>query len=89
MEQFFAQEIKNFWEDGIMKSPGKRQGLPSGTVVKNMPANPLDARDVGLIPGLGRFSGGASDNPLQYYLENSMDRRTWWAMVHRVAKSWT
>ena len=29
-------------------------------------------------------------NPLQYsYLENPMDRRAWWATVHRVAKSWT
>ena len=90
LEQFFPQEIKNFWEDGILKSPEKWQGLPSGTVVKNMPANPQDARDVGLIPGLGRFSGVGSDNPLQYScLENPMDRRAWWAMVHRVAESWT
>ena len=28
--------------------------------------------------------------PLQYScLENSMDRRAWWAAVHRVLKSWT
>ena len=27
--------------------------------------------------------------PLQYScLENPMDRGTWWAIVHRVAKSW-
>ena len=26
-------------------------GFPSGTVVKNLPANPEDARDSGLIPG--------------------------------------
>ena len=49
---------------------------PKWHSVKNMPANPQDARGVGLIPGLGRFSGGASDNPRQYsYLENPMDRR--------------
>ena len=29
-------------------------GFPGGTVVKNMPANAGDARDVGSIPGMGR-----------------------------------
>ena len=28
-----------------------------GTVVKNLPANAGDARDLGLIPGWGRSSG--------------------------------
>ena len=29
-------------------------------------------------------------NPFQYScLENSMDKGTWWSMVHGVAKSWT
>ena len=27
-------------------------------MVKNLPANAEDVRDVGLIPGSGRFSGG-------------------------------
>ena len=35
-------------------------------VVKNPPVNSGDIRDVGLIPGLGRFPGGDSGNPLQY-----------------------
>ena len=44
-------------------------------LVKNLPANTGDARDVGLIPGLGRFPGIGNGNPLQYScLENSMDR---------------
>ena len=44
-------------------------------VVKNPPANAGDARDVGLIPGSGRFPGGGHGNPLQYScLENPMDR---------------
>ena len=30
-----------------------RPGFPDGTVVKNLPANAGDTRDVGLIPGLG------------------------------------
>ena len=43
---------------------------------------------LGSIPGSGRFPGGGHGN--QYScLENPMDRETWWAMVHRVAKSWT
>ena len=29
-------------------------GLPSGAVIKNTPANAGDAKDTGLIPGLGR-----------------------------------
>jgi len=46
------------------------------------------ARDTSLIPGLGRSPGGGHNNPLQYlYLENPMDRGTWRATVHRVAKS--
>ena len=35
-------------------------------VVKNLPVNPGDVRDVGSIPGLGRFPGGGHGNPLQY-----------------------
>ena len=37
-------------------------GLPGGSVVKNLPASAEDARDVGLIPGSGRFPGGGSGN---------------------------
>ena len=34
--------------------------------------------------------GGGPGNPLQCsYLENPMDRGTWWAKIHSVAKSWT
>ena len=44
-------------------------------VVKNLPANEGDVRDVGLIPGLGRFPGGGNGNSFQYScLENPMDR---------------
>ena len=58
-------------------------------VVKNAPAN-VDVRDAGLIPGLGRSPGGGLGNSLWYLcLENPMDRRTWRAIVHRVAKSQT
>ena len=59
-------------------------------VVKNLPANSGDARDVGLIHGLGRSCGGGNGNPIQYScVENSMDRGAWWATVHGVIESQT
>ena len=40
-------------------------------MVKNLPANGGDTRDVGLIPGLGKSPGGGNDIPLWYScLEN-------------------
>ena len=43
------------------------------------------AGDVGSIPGLGSSPGEGNGNPLQYaYLENSMSRGAWQAMVHGV-----
>ena len=35
-------------------------------VVKNLPANAGDLRDVGLIPRFGRSLGEGNGNPLQY-----------------------
>ena len=59
-------------------------------MVKNLPANAGDIRDVGLTPGWGRSPGGGHGNPLQYScLENPIDRGAWWAIVHGVAKSQT
>ena len=47
-------------------------GLPGGSVVKNLTANP---GDVGSVPGLERSPGGGHGNPLQYSCpDNSMDR---------------
>ena len=46
-------------------------------VVKNSTANVGDARDMGSIPGSGRYPGGGHSNPLQYScLENPVDRGT-------------
>ena len=59
-------------------------------VVKNLPANAGDLRDVSSIPVSGRSPGGGHGNPLQYScLENPMDRGAWWASVHRVEMSQT
>ena len=44
-------------------------------VVKNLPANAGDIRDVGSIPELGKSPGEGHGNSLQYTcLENPMDR---------------
>ena len=62
-------------------------GFPSGSVVKNLPAN---AADSGWIPGSGRSPGGGNSNLLQYLcLENPTDSGAWWATVHELAKCWT
>ena len=54
-------------------------------MVKNLPAN---AGDPGSTPGSGRSPGEGNGYPLQYScLENSMDRRAWWAIVRGVTKS--
>ena len=59
-------------------------------MVKNSLANAGDARETGLIPGSGRSPAIGNGNPLQYsFLENSMDRGSWWATVHGGANSWT
>ena len=63
-------------------------GFPSGTGVKNPPADAGDTRDVGSIPGSGRFPGVGNGNPLQYScLKNPTDRGAWWTTVHGVAES--
>ena len=52
-------------------------------VVKNLPANAGDIRDMGSIPGLGQSPGEGNSNPLQYScMDNPMDRGAWWATVH-------
>ena len=64
-------------------------GFPGGSVVKNLPANVEDVRDVGSIPGSRRSPGRGHSNPLQYScLENLLDRGAWWATVHGVANRW-
>ena len=53
-------------------------------MIKIMPANIREARDMGLISG----SGGGNSNPFQYsFQENPMSKGAWRATVHGVAKS--
>ena len=49
-------------------------------------ASVYNVRDLGSIPGLGRFPGEGNGNPLQYYscLENPMDGGAWSMGLQRV-----
>ena len=59
-------------------------GFSGGTVIKNLPSNAGDARDVGLIPESGRSPREGSDNLFQYSsLRNPMDKRAWWLQSMR------
>ena len=58
-------------------------------MVKNPSANVGDVRDTGLIPGLGRSSGGGHGNPLQYScLESPMEEEPG-GLQSMGSKSWT
>ena len=58
----FLSENPNTWSSVVL-------------LVKNLPANAGDVRDVGLIPGLRRSPGGGNGTPLQYFCwENPVDR---------------
>ena len=58
-------------------------------VVKNLPTNAGDLRNIGSIPGSGRYPGEGHGNPLQYSCrENPMLRGVCQATAEGVAKSW-
>ena len=88
-----AQEgRRELWDIGrdiwVWSTSGR--GLPSCSVVKNLPAKTRDAGDLGSTPGSGRSPGEGNGSPLQYScLENPVNRGAWWATVHRISKSWT
>ena len=57
-------------------------------VVKNLPTNAGELREVSLIPQSGRSPGGGYSTRLQYSCpENSMNRGAWQATVQGVAES--
>ena len=59
-------------------------------VVKNLPANAGNSRDVSSIPGSGRsLEEGLATHSSILCLENPMDRGAWQATVHGVTKSQT
>ena len=78
---------------GDVNRPKPSVTFPSGAsqmalVVKNLPTDARDTRDVGSNPGSGRSPGRGNGHPLQYScLQSPMDRGAWWGTVHGVAKS--
>ena len=55
--------------------PFQDGGVSAGAVVKNLPTNAKNTRDVGSIPGSRRSLGVGNGNPLQYScLENPKQR---------------
>ena len=76
-EQIFSMPYRNngtLKKEVLLSSPTLPWGFPSGSLVKNPPAN---ARDANLITGLGRSPGGGNGNPLQYSCQdNPMDRKS-------------
>ena len=60
--------------------------FPGDWVVKNLPANAGDTRDVSLVPGLGRSSGGGNGNPGQYSCLEKIHKQRSLMGVHGVAK---
>ena len=62
-------------------------GFPGGSDGKESACN---VGDLGSIPVWGRSPGEGNGYPFQYsYLENSMNRENWQAIVHGVIKSQT
>ena len=81
---FLVFSLRDFWQI-------KHFDLPHDLVVKNLPANTGDTREVGSIHGSERSPGRGYGNPVQYScLENSMGRGVWWGMVYGITKRfWT
>ena len=61
-----------------MSYPIKAWASQVALMVKNLPANAGDTRDMGSIPGLRISNGGGHGNQLQYScLKNPMGRGAW------------
>ena len=58
-------------------------------MVRNLPANAGDARDVGSVPSSGRSPRIGTGNPLHFLPGKSHGQRDWWATLQGVAKSQT
>ena len=70
------------WRNSTKPVPSRN--FPTGSAVKNPPAN---AGDASSIPGSRRPPGEGNGNPLQYpCLGNAMDRGAWQLTVHGVAR---
>ena len=89
----FHKEDKCQWyefgnyQQAYLNSPGESVDFSGDSVIKNLLAN---VGDMILIPGTRRSSGEGGGNPRLYScLGNPMDRGSWCAIVHGVAKRQT
>ena len=74
-------KLANLSEPWFIHIVSENWGFPSGSVVKNHPANAGDAEDANLIPGFGRCPGEGDGNHSSILVwENH--RGAWWATVH-------
>ena len=63
------------WYPHLFKNVPQFVVIPGGSDSK---VSVYNVRDLGLIPGWGRFPGEGNGNPLQYsWLENPMDGGAW------------
>ena len=75
---------------GLLEPIINLRRLPQWLSSNESAYNAGDTGDMGSTPESGRFLEGGHSKPLQYScMENPMDRGTWCAIVHRVAKSRT
>ena len=85
LSDFHLPSVCLLWRNVYLVKDILKGGLPWLFSGKESACN---AGDPGSI--IPRSPGGRHGIPLQYScLENSMDRRTWWATVHRVMQSQT
>ena len=75
-----------FYPERDLQRMSEVMGFPGGTVVKNLPTNVGDARDVGSIPGWGRSPGVGNGNPLQHSCLGNPRLQSMW--LWRVRHSW-
>ena len=88
MNQFFESGGQSIGASAsVQKLVFIQKSSPVIQLVKNLPNDTDDRRDVGSIPGLGRFPREGNGNPLWYScLENFIDREAWLTTVHEVAR---
>ena len=97
MVQWLLFHARKAGDQGSSPGQGTRSDMPQMKILRTATASqvalevknpPVNAGDMGSIPGLGRSPGRRDDTPLQYScLENPMDTGAWRATVHRVTES--
>ena len=95
---YTVNKFINKWPQFNFQYSAMLEGFPGGVSGKESTCQCRRHKRHGLDPCIGKIPwresatsslGGKHSNSLQYScLENHMDRGAWWAIVHRIAKSW-